>query len=398
MSDEAAAGQDLSEKIPGRPGLPSVPGQSPVRFFDRCGSSVGGGSVPRRDRPDGRRIAGQGRLLSRTGPDRSRDGAPTAFMNPISLIGWIRLIGSYGLVLPWKIEVSISRKGRGTSSAVASGGMTSLPWVDRPRPVGRRRRRPSRPGASPLRYDLRAGRRAGQEFPKNPGMFRTGPARAGDRQAEPPPTNRPDREDPLWEGLCPPTGSDRSPDRVRPGASTDSDRRTGRPLGGGSVRRPVRPSVSPNRVGSGGWSPLLRDRSADRRTRPVGGRGARLLRTERAGGEHEVLQQRLGQVDGQAPDGHQCLDGHVMGRLVGQVAPQPLEGAVAIAPRLINPAQVMVGQGQQQTIDGRRIGPRRGPGSDGGGRGPVADQEVGRREPRQAIPLLVGLDPPQDRF
>ena len=78
--------------------------------------------------------------------------------------------------------------------------------------------------------------------------------------------------------------------------------------------------------------------------------------------------------------------------LVGQVAPQPLEGAIAIAPGLVEPAQVMAGQGQQEAVEGRRVGPRRGPGQDGGGRRPVAEEVVGRPESRQAVPLGVGLD------
>ena len=57
---------------------------------------------------------------------------------------------------------------------------------------------------------------------------------------------------------------------------------------------------------------------------------------ERVGRECGVEQERLGLVEAQAPDGHQRLDGHIMGRLVGQVAAQPPEGAVAIAPGLID--------------------------------------------------------------
>ena len=49
-----------------------------------------------------------------------------------------------------------------------------------------------------------------------------------------------------------------------------------------------------------------------------------------------------------------------MGRLVGQVARKPLEGAVAIAPGLIDAAQVMAGQGQQEAVEGRCLRPRRG--------------------------------------
>jgi hypothetical protein len=52
--------------------------------------------------------------------------------------------------------------------------------------------------------------------------------------------------------------------------------------------------------------------------------------------------------------------GHIMGRLVGQVARKPLEGAVAIAPGLIDAAQVMAGQGQQEAVEGRCLRPRRG--------------------------------------
>jgi hypothetical protein len=36
-----------------------------------------------------------------------------------------------------------------------------------------------------------------------------------------------------------------------------------------------------------------------------------------------------------------------MGRLVGQAAFQPLEGVIAVVSRLVVPAQVMTGQGQQ---------------------------------------------------
>ena len=125
---------------------------------------------------------------------------------------------------------------------------------------------------------------------------------------------------------------------------------------------------------------------------PAGRRGTVMSRGERVGGERGVEQERLGLVDAQAPDGHQRLDGHIVGRLVGQVAPQPLEGAIAIAPGLVDPAQVMAGQGQQEAVEGRGVGPRRGPGQDGGGRRPVAEEDVGRPEPRQAIPLRVGLD------
>ena len=70
-----------------------------------------------------------------------------------------------------------------------------------------------------------------------------------------------------------------------------------------------------------------------------------MLGADRIRGKHQVEQERLGFVDAQAPDGHQRLDGHVMGRLVGEVAAQPPEGAVAIAPGLIDAAQVMAGQG-----------------------------------------------------
>ena len=87
-----------------------------------------------------------------------------------------------------------------------------------------------------------------------------------------------------------------------------------------------------------------------------------------------------------------ALDRHIMGRLVGQVARQPPEGAVAIAPGLVEPAQVMAGQGQQEPVEGRRVGPRGGPVPDGGGRRPVAEETIGRPQSRQR-PLRCGVGP-----
>ncbi len=104
-------------------------------------------------------------------------------------------------------------------------------------------------------------------------------------------------------------------------------------------------------------------------------------------GECGVEHERLGLVDAQAPDGHERLDGHVAGLVLGRLGPQPLEGAVAVAPGLVEPAQVMAGQGQQEPVEGRRVGPGGGPFQDGGGRRPVAEEEVGRPESRQAVPL-----------
>ena len=82
----------------------------------------------------------------------------------------------------------------------------------------------------------------------------------------------------------------------------------------------------------------------------------------------------------------------------GRWALRPLEGAIAIAPRLIDPAQVVAGQGHQEPVEGRRVGPRRGPAQDGGGRCPVAEQPVGRPESRQAASSRVGADPQQGRL
>ena len=115
---------------------------------------------------------------------------------------------------------------------------------------------------------------------------------------------------------------------------------------------------------------------------PAGRRGTVMSRGERVGGERGVEQERLGLVDAQAPDGHQRLDGHVAGRVLGQVGPQPLEGAIAIAPGLVGPAQVMAGQGQQEAVEGRGVGPRRGPAR--GRRRPTPSRRGGSRPPRAA--------------
>ena len=56
-------------------------------------------------------------------------------------------------------------------------------------------------------------------------------------------------------------------------------------------------------------------------------------------------------------------------------APQPREAAIAVAQGLVEPAQVMMGQGQQEVVEGRHVRSRRGPGQDGGGRGPVAEEQ-----------------------
>ena len=58
----------------------------------------------------------------------------------------------------------------------------------------------------------------------------------------------------------------------------------------------------------------------------------------------------------------------------------------------------MAGQGQQEAIQGRRVGPRGGPFQDGGGRRPVAEEKIGRPESRQAVPRRVGLEPRQARL
>jgi hypothetical protein len=83
-----------------------------------------------------------------------------------------------------------------------------------------------------------------------------------------------------------------------------------------------------------------RDRSGDEPLRQRIGHAERLRR------EHPVEQHRLGLVEAQAPDGHKRRDGHVAGRVVAPVAPQPREGAIAVAPGLIRAAQVVVGQGR----------------------------------------------------
>src|SRR5262245_1653803 len=98
--------------------------------------------------------------------------------------------------------------------------------------------------------------------------------------------------------------------------------------------------------------------------------GTRLpaLAAERFGGERGVEQERLGVVYAQIADGRQRLEGHIAGLVAGLVGSQPLQGAVARAAGVGCPAQVMAGQGQQELVEGRRIGPRGGPFQDGGGR------------------------------
>ena len=72
----------------------------------------------------------------------------------------------------------------------------------------------------------------------------------------------------------------------------------------------------------------------------------------RTGGERGVEQERLGVVYALIPDGRQRLEGHIAGLVAGLVGSQPLEGAVALAPGLGGPAQVMAGQGQQELVEG----------------------------------------------
>ena len=77
-----------------------------------------------------------------------------------------------------------------------------------------------------------------------------------------------------------------------------------------------------------------------------------------------------------------ACDGHVAGLLLGRLVPQPLEGAIAIAPGLGGPAEVMAGQGQQEAVEGRGAGPRRGPLQDR--RRPPPTRRGGSRPPRVA--------------
>ena len=76
------------------------------------------------------------------------------------------------------------------------------------------------------------------------------------------------------------------------------------------------------------------------------------------------------------------------------VAPEPREGTLAVAPRLVESAQVMVGHRQQEVVEGGRVGPCGGPGQHRGGRRPVAKKGIGCAEPRQAVSSGVGLDRP----
>jgi len=72
--------------------------------------------------------------------------------------------------------------------------------------------------------------------------------------------------------------------------------------------------------------------------------------SERVGGERDVEQERLGLVEAQPADGHQGFHGHIPGRHVGRVGFEPREGAIAITPGLVVPAQVLLGQGQQEVV------------------------------------------------
>ena len=102
-----------------------------------------------------------------------------------------------------------------------------------------------------------------------------------------------------------------------------------------------------------------RDRTEILQTRPGSGRGTVPLTGERVRGKHGVEPERLGLADGQAPDGS-ALGGHVAGRLVGQVGPQPREGTVGVALASSGPAQVMADQSEQEAVKGRSVRPRGG--------------------------------------
>src|SRR5262249_9106050 len=64
----------------------------------------------------------------------------------------------------------------------------------------------------------------------------------------------------------------------------------------------------------------------------------------------------------------------------------------------ITTAQMMVDQGQQELVEGRRVAPRRGPSQDGGGRGPFSEEGMGHAKSRPAVPVGVDLDPLKARL
>jgi hypothetical protein len=129
-----------------------------------------------------------------------------------------------------------------------------------------------------------------------------------------------------------------------------------------------------------------------------GRRGTLSSRGDWFGRKSAVEQEQLGLVLAQPPDGRERLEGHVESRVFGKVAPEMLEGAVALSLGLGVPPEVMAGHGQQQPVKRRGIGPRGRTPQDRYGRCPVAEEAIGRPEARQAIPLAVGLDPGQARF
>ena len=88
---------------------------------------------------------------------------------------------------------------------------------------------------------------------------------------------------------------------------------------------------------------------------------------ERLRGEHEVLQPRLGLVDAQARHRHQHLDGHNMGRLTGQVAPQPRNLAASPPPPPPDPPSRLPAVGWLRSVGSRPAADRAQPTRDARG-------------------------------
>ena len=214
--------------------------------------------------------------------------------------------------------------------------------------------------APPLLEDMRGAGIAGQGFLKK--------LRSGGREIHRPPSAQAKR------------------DAVREGLPSDAP--FFRPVGTSS------PLIHP----AGTFSPAGRRGAVRAAAEPASLRGTVTSPSERVGGERGVAEERLGLALAQAPDGHERLDGHVAGLLLPTLGPQPLEGAIAIAPGLVEPAQVMAGQGQQEAVEGRgvRAAPRPAPGR----RRPMPSRRGGSRPPRVASgrSARVGLEPRQARL
>src|SRR5262249_16325443 len=78
--------------------------------------------------------------------------------------------------------------------------------------------------------------------------------------------------------------------------------------------------------------------------------------------------------------------------------PHPAGAGSAVAAGPVPPGRVGGGHRQEGAGEGRGVGPGGGPFEDGGGGRPVAEEAMGRTESRQAVPLLIGLDPRQARL